>query len=209
MLSYLKGRSMNKQLLMLFLTTLITISCFAGYNPEGFTCTVSNFSFPDFPGGVTIKMTNPPLYMHRPQLVPCLLYPERNDIKGRVAPAQIRDHLKSLEFTFVERNTDDTDHVICTIVSEYVTTSVDVRGMQFPFLRYDGEPKMFESHQNMLTLSLSDFFESSVYADFPLAFGARVYFKWYDALKLIVEMINWLSASQYGPEIFIDEYVLQ
>lgn len=174
--------------------SVIFSSCFATYNPEGFTCTIDSIT-PNL-SPCTIKMTNPPLYIY-----------QWDGIKGKITDTKV--YLKSFEFNF-ERNSDNTDRIKYAITSDYISNSVDVNNVRLSCLRYDDEPPVVNlADPCTLTISISDLFSSSIYADFSTGYGGRVRFGWYAVLALIVEVMNSLSEAKYGPKIFIDEYLQQ
>jgi hypothetical protein len=180
----------------LFCIGAIFSSCYAGYNPEGFTCTISNFNIPNFPMNVIIKMTNPPLYIY-----------QWDGIKGEFTDTKV--YLKSFEFN-LERNSDNTDHIKYAITSDHVSSSVDVNNVRLRCLGYDNKLPVVNPDDEPYTfsISISDLFSSSIYMDFSVGYG-RVCFGWYQPLQLIVEIVNSLSEANCGPKIFIDEYLNQ
>lgn len=173
---------------------VIFTSCYAEYNPEGFTCVVDSFNIPNFPI-CTVKMTNPPLCMY-----------QWDGTKEEFTDTKV--YLKSFEFSF-DRDEDNTDSIKYTIESDHIYSNVAVNKIRLRCLRYDNDPKeVFRPDPYTMTISIADLFSSSVYADFSTGFG-RVSFGWYVGLELIVEIVNSLSEAKYGPKIFIDEYLLQ
>ncbi len=161
---------------------IIFSSCSATYNPEGFMCTIDNAY-----NNMSIRMTNPPLYIY-----------EWDGIKSEFTDTKI--YLKSLEY-FIERNDDNTINFKYIIVSEYGSCHADLKNMQ-PL--WDG-PTSMQPNPYTITLSISDLFESSVFAEFETGFG-RARIQWYPFLKLVIEKaIN----PFVGQKIFTDEYLQQ
>ena len=171
-------------------------SCYAKYNPEGFTCTISNFNIPNFPIDLSVKMTNPPLYIY-----------QWDGIKGEFTDTKV--YLKNFEFSF-DRNEDNTDNIKYAIESDHIRSNVEINNIRLRCLRYDSDPNLvFRPDPYTMTISISDLFSSSIYADFETGYGGRVRFGWYASLEWIVEIVNSLSEAKYGPKIFIDEYLSQ
>ncbi len=166
----------------LFLTILTSISCYGGYNPEGFACTIDNAY-----NIMSIRLMNPPFYVY-----------EWDGVKSEFADTKI--YLKSFEY-FIEWNDDNTINLKYLIALENGNYTVNFKNIQ-PL--WDG-PVSIQPHSYIITLSISDLFEKSVYDEF-MVFGSLVRLQWYPFIKMIIEK----AVNPFvGQKIFIDEYVLQ
>jgi hypothetical protein len=170
----------------LFLTGLVTASCYAGYNPDGFMCTIigepTNF--------IKVRMKNPPIYMY--------LW---DGTKGELTDTKI--YLDTLDL-FIKKNKDGTLYIQNTIRSKYISDDLNVgdipddsfveKGSPIVFaddcLIHDSKDVPYDFSKYINTCVVKDLYESS--HNFAVT-------------KCIVKTVGFLLTCVCGPKIFLDD----